>query len=215
MNARTANHTYNAQSFILMLDLLRLLRLPRHSTGLIPSKKDYHIIFNIFLLLKSLLSVHRYYIQWLKERNLKIINYLKVPLASHWCHYWVQSYILPPQHSLGPRRNICLLLPQHSHFPPAAAPWTFFRKVLLAVAWVVLSSLPRPEWIFIDLDHSTGPFSWPPWLVQGWTQIQPKSMRFPERLLRNRFSLTLLDLSRAYIAKETAKAILKWEGRNC
>lgn len=45
--------------------------------------------------------------------------------------------------------------------------------------------------------------------------IQPKSMRFMERLLRNRLSLTLLDISRTYIAKETAEAILEREERDC
>lgn len=150
-----------------------------------------------------------------RERNLKINNNLKVPLASHCCHYWVQTYILPSKHSLGPRRDICLSLPQHSHLPPAAAPWTFFGKVLPAMAWVVLTSLPRPEWIFIDLGHSKWPFSWPQWLVQGWTHDPTQVNEISEETSKNRLSLTLLDMSRTYIARETAEAILEWEGRNC
>lgn len=57
MDARTANHTYNTQSFIHVLDLLRLLYLPRHSTGLIPSGRTTIYFLAFYLLLKtSLLS---------------------------------------------------------------------------------------------------------------------------------------------------------------
>lgn len=54
--------------------------------------------------------------------------------------------------------------------PTSCSTWIFFGKSFPAIAWVVLTSLPRPQWVFIALAYSKWPLSWPQWLVQGRTR---------------------------------------------
>lgn len=149
----------------------RIFHLPWHSTGLLPPKKDYRIFFNFFPASKiSPFPPSLFYLISKIEESEN--NWLpKHPTGFPWppssCPTLPHAIKTPLDWALSVAFVYCFLSVSIPH--QLQHPEFCLEKLLPSVAWVVSTSLPRPEWILTALGHSKWPLSWPQWLVQGWT----------------------------------------------